>query len=71
MNRKFGSFRVHESLKILCLSVKFLALPDNCKRSPFLPINEVYSNIVYSFGEEGGRTGEHWRTMRNGLVLET
>ena len=33
-------------LKILCLSVKFLALSNDCKDSPFLTINAIYSNNI-------------------------
>ena len=33
-------------LKILCLSVKFLALSDDCKDSPFLTINAIYFSNV-------------------------
>ena len=33
-------------MKILCLSVKFLALSNDCKDSPFLTINAIYSSNV-------------------------
>ena len=33
-------------LKILCLSVKFLALANYCKDSPFMTINAIYSSNV-------------------------
>ena len=49
MNKKFGSLGAHEFfweviLKILCLSVKFLGLSNDCKDSPFLTINAIYSS---------------------------
>ena len=51
MNEQFGSLGAHEFfweiiLKILCLSVKFLALSNDCKDSPFLTINAIYSSNV-------------------------
>ena len=46
-------------LKILCLSVKFLALSNDCnKDSPFLTINAIYSSNVYLLGDGSLRTLE-------------
>ena len=53
MNEKFRSLGAHEFFfwaiifKILCLSVKFLALSNDCKDSPFLIINAIHSSNVY------------------------
>ena len=45
-------------LKILCLSVKFLALSNDCKDSPLLTINAIYSSNVYLLGDGSLRTLE-------------
>ena len=45
-------------LKILCLSVKFLALSNDCKDSPSLTINAIYSSNVYLLGDGSLRTLE-------------
>ena len=52
MNEKFGSLGAHEFvwkiiLKNLHLSVKFLALSNDCKDSPFLNFNATYSSNVF------------------------
>ena len=63
MNEKFGSLGAHEFfwevlLKILYLSVKFLALSNDCKDSLFLTINAIYSSNVYMLREGFLRAGE-------------
>ena len=51
MNERLGSLGAQEFfweiiLKILCFSVKFLALSNDCKDSPFLTINAICSSNV-------------------------